>query len=42
LRQPAITTAIVDTGYEGYVGQEFVPSRDPLTSLAQGFRICDV
>jgi hydroxypyruvate isomerase len=42
LYYPAIVRAIIETGYEGYLGQEFVPSRDPLTSLAQGFRICDV
>ena len=42
LYYPAIMRAIVETGYKGYVGQEFVPTRDPLTSLAQGVRICDV
>ena len=35
--------AIVETGYEGYVGQEFIPTRaDKLASLAQGVKICDV
>jgi len=34
--------AIVDTGFTGFVGQEFVPKRDPLTSLKQAFAICDV
>ncbi|NLS93502.1 MAG: TIM barrel protein [Planctomycetaceae bacterium] len=35
--------AIVDSGYQGYVGQEFVPKRpDALESLAQAVRICDV
>jgi len=42
LYYPAIMRAIVETGYKGYVGQEFVPTREPLTSLAQGVRICDV
>jgi hydroxypyruvate isomerase len=42
LYYPAIMRAILETGYEGFVGQEFVPKRDPLTSLAQGYRICDV
>jgi hydroxypyruvate isomerase len=42
LTYPAIVKAILDTGYKGYLGQEFIPQRDPLTSLAQGFRICDV
>ena len=42
LYYPAIMRAIVETGYKGYVGQEFVPTRDPLTSLAEAVRICDV
>ncbi len=42
LTYPAIVRAIVATGYSGYLGQEFIPRKDPLTSLAQGFRICDV
>ena len=37
-----IMQAIVDTGYQGYIGQEFIPKRDPMTSLRQGIRICDV
>ncbi|MBA7631192.1 hypothetical protein ES703_38720 [subsurface metagenome] len=42
LYYPAIMQAIVETGFKGYVGQEFIPTGDPLTSLAQGVRICDV
>jgi hydroxypyruvate isomerase len=42
LNYPAIIKAIVATGYQGYLGQEYIPARDPLPSLAQGFRICDV
>ena len=42
LYYPAIIEAIVDTGYTGYVGQEFVPVRDPMTSLRQAISICDV
>jgi hydroxypyruvate isomerase len=38
----AVMKAIVATGFKGYVGQEFVPSRDPLTSLQQAITICDV
>ena len=35
--------AILETGYKGYVGQEFIPKReDKLASLEQGVRICDV
>src|SRR6185369_1086002 len=40
LNYPAIMQAIVATGYDGYVGQEFIPARDPLTSLAEGFKVC--
>ena len=29
-------------GYKGFVGQEFVPKRDPIASLEQAIRICDV
>ena len=42
LYYPAIVKAILATGYEGYLGQEFIPKREPIASLAQGFRICDV
>jgi hydroxypyruvate isomerase len=42
LLYPAIVKAILETGYTGYLGQEFIPKRDPIQSLGQGFRICDV
>ncbi len=42
LYYPAIMRAIVKTGYKGYVAHEFVPKRDPITSLANAVRICDV
>lgn len=42
LNYPAIMKAILEGGYTGHVGQEFIPKREPLASLAQGFRICDV
>ncbi len=42
LNYAAIVKAIIDTGYKSHLGQEFVPSSEPLVSLAQGFRICDV
>ena len=43
LYYPAIMQAIVDTGYTGFVGQEFIPAReDKLASLKQGVSICDV
>jgi hydroxypyruvate isomerase len=43
LYYPAIIKAIVETGYTGFVGQEFVPKRpDAIASLKQGVEICDV
>jgi hydroxypyruvate isomerase len=43
LNYPAIMKAIADTGYKGFVAQEFVPKRaDKLASLRQGVRICDI
>jgi hydroxypyruvate isomerase len=43
LYYPAIMRAIVETGYTGFVGQEFIPKRpDKLASLKQGVGICDV
>ena len=42
LYYPAIMRAIVETGYKGYVAHEFVPKRDPLTSLAEAVKLCDV
>ena len=43
LYYPAIMQAIVETGFKGFVAQEFVPKRpDKLASLKQGVHICDV
>ena len=37
-----IIQALVDIGYKGFVGQEFVPTRDPLQGLREAVAICDV
>ena len=42
LYYPAIMKAIADTGFTGYVGQEFVPKKDPLKSLADAVNLCNV
>ena len=42
LNYAAIMKAIVETGYTGFVGQEFIPKKDPMTSLRRAFEICDV
>src|SRR3954464_2423680 len=38
----AVCRAIVDTGFAGYLAHEFVPTRDPLTSLREAVALCDV
>jgi hydroxypyruvate isomerase len=38
----AIMKEIVKTGYKGYVGHEFVPTRKPLEGLTEAVTICDV
>jgi hydroxypyruvate isomerase len=43
LNYPPMMQALLDVGYDGYVGQEFIPTRpDKVASLSQGVRICDV
>ncbi len=42
LNYATICKAIVDAGYDGYLGQEFIPRRDPIASLRQAAHICDV
>jgi hydroxypyruvate isomerase len=39
---PAVCRAIADTGFNGYLAHEFVPTRDPLTSLREAVALCDV
>jgi hydroxypyruvate isomerase len=42
LNYAMIAKAIKETGHRGFVAQEFIPVRDPLTSLAEAVRICTV
>ncbi|HXJ58858.1 MAG TPA: TIM barrel protein [Verrucomicrobiae bacterium] len=43
LNYAAIMKAILETGFQGHVAQEFIPRRpDVLASLRQGVHICDV
>ncbi len=37
-----IMEEIARSGYTGYVGQEFIPTRDPLEGLRQAVALCDV
>lgn len=39
---PAIARAIADTGYDGYFAHEFIPKRDPMTSLSEAVKQCIV
>ena len=42
INYPPILEEIVKTGYPGFVGQEFIPTRDPLEGLTEAARLCDV
>ena len=43
LHYPRIMQAILNTGFKGFVAQEFIPKRpDVIASLKQGVGICDV
>ncbi|MBN1370945.1 MAG: TIM barrel protein [Anaerolineaceae bacterium] len=40
LNYPAILGALKDSGYNGFVGHEFVPKRDPLKALQKAYELC--
>lgn len=43
INYPPLMRTLIEIGYKGYVGQEFIPARaDKIGSLAQGVEICDV
>lgn len=42
INYPPIMRKLVEMGYKGYVGQEFIPTRNPLEGLRQAVRVCDV
>lgn len=42
INYPPIMQALLDIGYKGYVGQEFIPTGDPLAGLKQAVKLCDV
>ena len=39
---PAVMQALVDVGYTGYVGHEWIPTGDPLTGLKEAIEICNI
>ena len=43
INYPPVIRAILETGYEGYVAQEFIPTSDnPIGSLREAYELCDV
>ena len=42
LQWATIASAIVAKGFDGYFAHEFIPVRDPLTSLREAVALCDV
>ncbi len=39
---PACMQALLEVEYDGFVGQEFIPTREPLASLREAVELCDV
>ncbi len=42
INYPAVMKKLIDIGYTGYVGHEFIPTRDPFAGLQQAITLCDV
>ena len=42
INYPPIMRALLAAGYTGYVGQEFIPTGDPMKGLQQAVALCDV
>ena len=42
INYPPIMEALVEAGYQGYVGQEFIPTRDAMQGLREAVALCDV
>ncbi len=42
INYPPLMRKLLDIGYTGYVGQEFIPTRDALAGLRQAVAVCDV
>jgi hydroxypyruvate isomerase len=37
-----VMDALIEIGYQGFVGQEFIPTRNPLEGLREAVTLCDV
>jgi hydroxypyruvate isomerase len=42
INYPPIMRKLVELKYTGYVGQEFIPTRDPMQGLREAVALCDV
>jgi len=42
LQYPPIIRAILATGYDGYIGHEFLPKGDPIAALKHAFEVCNI
>jgi hydroxypyruvate isomerase len=42
IHYPAVMRKLLRVGYAGYVGHEFIPTRDPLAGLTEAVKVCDV
>jgi hydroxypyruvate isomerase len=42
INYPPIMKALLEVGYQGFVGQEFIPTRDALQGLREAVSLCDV
>jgi hydroxypyruvate isomerase len=43
INYPGIMRVLAETGYKGFVGQEFIPTwKDPVAALRHAARVCDV
>lgn len=42
INYPPIMRKLLEIGYTGYVGHEFIPTRDPLAGLREAVQLCDV
>ncbi len=41
INYPGVMRVLLEIGYQGYVGQEFIPTRDPVEGLAEAVKLCD-
>jgi hydroxypyruvate isomerase len=42
INYPPVIRAISETGYQGFIGHEFVPRGDPIAGLRQAFDLCNI